>query len=158
MYLYIAKTEMDAKIDFVRINGKKIMPSSYELVEMNGKRIIFCCFKSGAKAFASTVVFWCQDFRNRKFKEKSSNNYREFTFLLIKHMRMTCWVGLVFSLSMNSVVFLFLRQLETVCTPLLWSWDFFHRWPRFKCYLTDRLFLVALYLVGSFFVLFCFFL
>lgn len=37
MYLYIDKDEMDTQINFIRVNGTKIMPSSYEVVVLNGK-------------------------------------------------------------------------------------------------------------------------
>lgn len=38
------------------------------------------------------------------------------------HM-LLCWVGFLFS--MDSVVFLLIGKLQTICTPLLWSRDFY---------------------------------
>lgn len=65
-----------------------------------------------------------------------------------------CWVG--FLSFPRTVLCLLIGKLQTICTSLLWSWDFLHRWPRFK-YVTLLIgsFLVALDLVGIFF--FCFF-
>lgn len=67
-----------------------------------------------------------------------------------------CWVG--FLSFPRTVLCLLIGKLQTICTPLLWSWDFLHRWPRFK-YVTLLIgsFLVALDLVGIFFSFFFFF-
>lgn len=74
------------------------------------------------------VEFWSQNFWNREFKEKSSNNYRKSTSFFFFFYKAHAYdlLGWFPPLSMNSVVFLFPRQRQIVCTPLLWSWDFFH--------------------------------
>lgn len=108
--------------------------------------------------FASTVVFWRQDFWNRNFKGKWSNNYRESTFFFFYKAHaydLLSWVGFrpVHEQCCISVPKATQTSLHTSTLELRFL---SHRWPRFKCYLTDRLFLVALLPCGKFFVLFCF--
>lgn len=97
-------------------------PASVMIWKQKGIRLLF--FKMQWRPFASTFVFSTQNFWTRELKNPLINIQRiSFFYKAHAYTVVLAWSPLF---STDSVVFLLIGKLQTICTPLLRSWDFFY--------------------------------